>query len=130
MAAQDPSIVVDAVLAEGGAGQNVKVYPVTIRRYALLEKLGSPFVDPEKEFGVDGIVPSVFVMTRTAEELKQYCNASREAIRDAAFAWSEDLPLDDVPKMVKAVTDQFLNLQKAAPETAPAQDIKKNPTAG
>lgn len=130
MAAQDPSIVVDAVLAEGGAGRNVKVYPVTIRRYALLEKLGSPFVDPEKEFGVDGIVPSVFVMTRTAEELKQYCNASREAIRDAAFAWSEDLPLDDVPKMVKAVTDQFLNLQKAAPETAPAQDIKKNPTAG
>lgn len=130
MAAQDPSIVVDAVLAEGGAGQNVKVYPVTIRRYALLEKLGSPFVDPEKEFGVDGIVPSVFVMTRTAEELKQYCNASREAIRDAAFAWSEDLPLGDVPKMVKAVTDQFLNLQKAAPETAPAQDIKKNPTAG
>lgn len=129
MADGDPKIVVDAILAEGNTGGEVRVYPVTIRRYALLEKLGSPFIDPERQFTVDGIVPSVFVMTRTAEELRKFCNADCAAIRDAAFAWSEDLPLDDVPKMVKAVTDQFLNLQKAAPEPAPAQDIKKNQTS-
>lgn len=130
MANSDPEIVVDAILAEGIDDRSVQVYPVTIRRYALLEKLGSPFVDPEKPFTVDGIVPSVFVMTRSADELKKFCNAPAEALREAAFAWSEDLPLDDVPKMVKAVTDQFLGLQKAAPDSVKGQDVKKNPTDG
>lgn len=116
MAGEDPKIVVDAILAEGNPDEQIKVYPVTIRRYALLEKLDSPFINPEKQFTVDSIVPSVFVMTRSAEELKKFCNAGPDAVRDAAFTWSEDLPLDDIPKMVKAVTDQFLNLQKAAPE--------------
>ncbi len=116
MAGEDPKIVVDAILAEGNPDEQIKVYPVTIRRYALLEKLDSPFIDPEKQFTVDSIVPSVFVMTRSAEELKKFCNAGPDVVRDAAFTWSEDLPLDDIPKMVKAVTDQFLNLQKAAPE--------------
>lgn len=105
MAGEDPKIVVDAILAEGNPDEQIKVYPVTIRRYALLEKLDSPFIDSEKQFTVDSIVPSMFVMTRTAEELKKFCNADCAAVRDAAFTWSEDLPLDDIPKMVKAVTD-------------------------
>lgn len=130
MAGEDPKIVVDAILAEGNPDEQIKVYPVTIRRYALLEKLDSPFIDPEKQFTVDSIVPSMFVMTRTAEELKKFCNADCAAVRDAAFTWSEDLPLDDIPKMVKAVTDQFLNLQKAAPEVVQKQDVKKNQVDG
>lgn len=105
MASSDPKIVVDAILAEGNPDEQIKVYPVTIRRYALLEKLDSPFVNSDKEFNVDSIVPSVFVMTRDVAELKKFCNASSDTIRDAAFTWSEDLPLEDIPKMVSAVTD-------------------------
>ena len=130
MASEDPKIVVDAILAEGNPDEQIKVYPVTIRRYALLEKLDSPFINPEKQFTVDNIVPSVFVMTRSAEELKKFCNVGPDVVRDAAFTWSEDLPLDDIPKMVKAVTDQFLNLQKAAPEVVQKQDVKKNQVDG
>lgn len=105
MASEDPKIVVDAILAEGNQDEQIKVYPVTIRRYALLEKLGSPFIDPEKQFTIDSIVPSAFVMTRSVEELKKFCNVGPDSVRDAAFVWSEDLSLDDMPKMVKAITD-------------------------
>lgn len=64
----EPKIVVDAVLSEGLAQeQQVKLYPVTIRRYALLEKLKSPFIFADTEFNVNNVVPTAFVMSRTPE---------------------------------------------------------------
>ena len=104
MASSDPKIVVDAILAEGSEPK-IGVYPVTIRRYALLEKIDSPFVNPEKEFNVDSIVPTAFVMCQSPQDLKKWCNASAADVREAAFDWAEDLPLDDVPKMISAIAD-------------------------
>lgn len=126
----DPKIVVDAILAEGNAGQEktVKVFPVTIRRYALLEKLSSPFIDGKVEFSVNSIVPSAFVMTRPTDQLKKYCTASADKIQSDAFDWAETLDLDDVPKMTKAIVDQFLDINKASPD-APAAAEKKSQEA-
>ena len=46
--AKNPKIVVDAIIDQNGQEVNtVKIYPVTIRRYAFLEKLNSPFINPE-----------------------------------------------------------------------------------
>ena len=125
----EPKIVVDAVLSEGlPQEQQVKLYPVTIRRYALLEKLKSPFIFADTEFNVNNVVPTAFVMSRTPDELKQYCTKPSEDIVQAAFDWAESLDIDDLPKMLSALSDQFLALNKAAPDKTTGQDLKKNPS--
>lgn len=125
----EPKIVVDAVLSEGLAQeQQVKLYPVTIRRYALLEKLKSPFIFADTEFNVNNVVPTAFVMSRTPDELKTYCTKPSEDIVQAAFDWAESLDIDDLPKMLSALSDQFLALNKAAPDKTTGQDLKKNPS--
>ena len=129
MANSDPKIVVDAILAEGN-DDKIGVYPVTIRRYALLERIESPFVKTDLPFTVDNVIPTTFVMCQKPEELKRWCNATTVEIREAAFEWSENLPLDDIPKMIAAITDQFLKIQKAAPDSVQKNDVKKNPTEG
>lgn len=104
----EPKLVVDAVLAEGQSPSQeaeVKLYPVTIRRYALLEKLKSPFIFADAEFNVNNVVPTAFVMSRTPEELKKFCTASSDAVVQAAFDWAEDLGIDDLPKMLCALSD-------------------------
>lgn len=103
----EPKIVVDAVLSEGLAQdqQQVKLYPVTIRRYALLEKLKSPFVFADTEFNVNNVVPTAFVMSKTPEELKAFCTKSADDIVQAAFDWAEQLDVDDLPKMLSALSD-------------------------
>lgn len=125
----EPKIVVDAVLSEGLAQeQQVKLFPVTIRRYALLEKLKSPFIFADTEFNVNNVVPTAFVMSRTPDELKQYCTKPGEDVVQAAFDWAESLDIDDLPKMLSALSDQFLALNKAAPDKTTGQDVKKNPS--
>lgn len=125
----EPKIVVDAVLSEGLAQeQQIKLYPVTIRRYALLEKLKSPFIFADTEFNVNNVVPTAFVMSRTPDELKQYCTKPSEDVVQAAFDWAESLDIDDLPKMLSALSDQFLALNKAAPDKTTGQDLKKNPS--
>lgn len=125
----EPKIVVDAVLSEGLAQeQQIKLYPVTIRRYALLEKLKSPFIFADAEFNVNNVVPTAFVMSRTPDELKTYCTKPSEDVVQAAFDWAESLDIDDLPKMLSALSDQFLALNKAAPDKTTGQDVKKNPS--
>lgn len=129
---KDPKTVVDAILAEGRAEQTdqVQVFPLTIRRYALLERIGSPFVEPESDFSVNNVIPSAFVMTRTVEQLKKYCTADQKLIREDAFDWAEGLELDDVPKMTKIITDQFLAVNKASPEATAQVPEKKTQEQG
>lgn len=125
----EPKIVVDAVLSEGLAQeQQIKLYPVTIRRYALLEKLKSPFIFADTEFNVNNVVPTAFVMSRTPDELKTYCTKPSDDVVQAAFDWAESLDIDDLPKMLSALSDQFLALNKAAPDKTTGQDLKKNPS--
>ena len=124
--AKNPKIVVDAIIDQNGQEVNtVKIYPVTIRRYAFLEKLNSPFINPEVQFTVNTIIPSVFVMTRTKDELKKYASNDIEQLIADSFDWSDSLDMDDVPEMIKAVTKQFTEINKASPDSVEDNSKKK-----
>ena len=123
---KNPKIVVDAIIDQNGQDVNtVKIYPVTIRRYAFLEKLNSPFINPEVQFTVNTIIPSVFVMTRTKDELKKYASNDIEKLIADSFDWSDSLDMDDVPDMIKAVTKQFTEINKASPDSTEDNSKKK-----
>ena len=124
--AKNPQIVVDAIINQNGQEVNtVKLYPVTIRRYAFLEKLNSPFINPEVQFTVNTIIPSVFVMTRTKDELKKYASNDIEKLVQDSFDWSDSLNMDDVPEMIKAVTKQFTEINRASPDSTEDNSKKK-----
>lgn len=127
MSNKNPKIVTDAILDSNGNSLSdaIKIFPMTIRRYAIFEKLDSPFINPEIKFDINGIIPSVYVMTRTNEELKKYGSNDIEKIISDSFDWSEELSLDDVPKMITAVTRQMQAINKASPDATDNNSKKK-----
>lgn len=98
---------------------------MTIRRYALLEKIGSPFAGSDAAFDINAVVPAAYIMSTPKDKLKQYTSADKDKLIEDAFDWSEDLSLDDLPKMVSSLAQQLMDMNKAAPDSAP-QDSKKN----
>jgi hypothetical protein len=127
MSNKNPKIVIDAIIDSESSKitKDINVYPVTIRRYAFLEKLNSPFINSEVKFDVNGIIPSVYVMTLTKDELKKYNSNDIEKLISDSFDWSDSLNMDDVPKMITAVTRQFTEINRASPDATDNNSKKK-----
>ena len=124
--AKNPKIVVDAILdSDGKEVNNIKIYPMTIRRYAWFEKLNSPFINSEVKFDVNSVIPSVYVMCKSKDELKKYNSNDIEKLISDAFDWSEDLSMNDIPDMITSVTKQMQELNKASPDTTDNSEGKK-----
>ena len=126
MSTKNPKLVVDSILDSNGKEvKSIKIYPMTIRRYAWFEKLNSPFINPEIKFDVNGIIPSVYVMCKTKEELKKYNSTDTEKLISDAFDWAEELSLADIPDMISSVTKQMQELNKASPDSTSTEDNSK-----
>ena len=116
MDSSNPEIVLNAVTDGGSKFGKIELKPVTIYKYALLEKLRSPFIQADGEFTIENIAPTVFVLAKERDELKQYRNGL-DKLRDDAVEWLDDnLEVSDLPDLMKAVVDMFVNLNKAAPQ--------------
>lgn len=122
----NPQIVLDAILETPKTFGDVIINDISILRYAYLEKLQSPFVDPSKEFNVENIVPSIFVLAVDKKELRKY-NSDIEALKLDALDWADEkLKLDDIPAIINAVIQKMTQMNKAAPNSAGNSDAKKN----
>ena len=64
-------------------------------------------------------------MTRTKDELKKYASNDIEKLVSDSFDWSDSLDMDDVPSMIKAVTKQFTEINKASPDSVEDNSKKK-----
>lgn len=113
----NPEIVVDTIIDSEGTKteNNIKIYPCTIRRYALLEKLESPFISPDKKFDVTSIVPSAYIFASDNSKLKMYTTKDIEILVNDAFDWAESLKITDIPQMIEIITKQITDINKAAP---------------
>ena len=123
---KDPVIVTDSIINSNGTqAGSVHIYPVTIFRYAWLERLESPFIDPSKKFDVNSIIPTAYVFCNTPDELRKYTTGDVEKFKNDAFAWADKvLDLDDIPMLIKSITDQMTALNKAAPDAVPASGVE------
>ena len=68
----DPKESIDAILENEFEIDGLKIYPITLGRYALLEILKSPFIYSDIQFQVSTMLPSIFVMTQDIKELSKY----------------------------------------------------------
>ena len=117
MTADNPKIVVDAVLDEEKTFGKIKLQQITVYKYCLLERLNSPFINPDGEFTIDSIAPTVFVLSKSRDELKEYVG-DLDKLKEAALDFLDDnLTVSDVPEIMKTVVKMFVDLNKAAPQS-------------
>ena len=121
----NPKVVIDAIIEAPNTFGDVTIGDITILKYAYLEKLHSPFIDPSQEFTVENIAPSIYVLAADKKELRKYGSAVDELKLDALEWADEHLKIKDVPAVIKAVVDKLTQINKAAPSGA-ATDPKKN----
>ena len=121
----NPKAVIDAIIEAPNTFGDVTIGDITILKYAYLEKLHSPFIDPSQEFTVENIAPSIYVLAADKKELRKYGSSVDELKLDALEWADEHLKIKDVPAVIKAVVDKLTQINKAAPSGA-ATDPKKN----
>lgn len=116
---KDPEIVIKNIVDQNGVKtetNGIQIYPITITRYAYLEMLDSPFLNPEIKFGVSTVIPTAYVFCLTSEELRKYTSKDIDKLVSDAYAWADTkLTLDDTPELIKNITEQMMKLNQAAP---------------
>ena len=123
---KNPQVVLNAIIAAPEKIGDVVVNDITILRYAYLEKLHSPFIDASKDFTVESIVPSVYVLALDKKELRKYSN-DIEALKLDALDWADEkLKIEDMSKIIEVVVSKFTAMNKAAPTAVEVSDPKKN----
>lgn len=130
--AENPKAVVDAIINEGKdntISDELKIRPMTIRRYAFLEKLDSPFLNPDVKFSVSTILPSLYVACSDNETLRKYAaykQSDIDKLYNDAYEWSDNIQIDIIPQLITSVTDQLLEMNKVSPTQRESDPAKKN----
>ena len=114
---QNPDIVIDAITNTDKTYNGITINTPTIRRYAYLEKLKSPFVFGDVGFELENVIPSVYVLAATKDELKVLSGKSIDEIKDIAMDWADDnLDMKTLPDIIKDVVAVFTKINESAPQ--------------
>ena len=115
---QNPDIVIDAITNTDKTYSGITINTPTIRRYAYLEKLKSPFIFGDINFDLENVVPSVYVLAATKDELKRLSGKSVDEIKDIAMDWADDnLDMKILPYIIKDVVEVFTKINESAPQS-------------
>lgn len=114
---QNPDVVIDAITNTDKTYNGITINTPTIRRYAYLEKLKSPFVFGDVGFELENVIPSIYVLAATKDELKVLSGKSVDEIKDIAMDWADDnLDMKTLPDIIKDVVAVFTKINESAPQ--------------
>lgn len=68
----------------------MELHPLTVSRYAWLEKLDSPFLTKGSEFKVSTVVPTIWALAASKEELKAAASEDIAALKERALEWADE----------------------------------------
>lgn len=120
----DPKVAVDAILENEFEIDGLKIYPITLGRYALLEILKSPFIYSDIQFQVSTMLPSIFVMTQDIKELSKYNSDNINELKSKSMIWAEEKNIKNVDKIIAAVIKRMKQLNEVSPQSS-SDDKKK-----
>lgn len=119
----NPELVLNGIINEG---QTSIVKNVTIRRYALLEKIKSPLVTPGAEFSTESIIQTIFIMCAENSELKSFTTDNLTKLVETALDWTDEhIQFKDVNAIISKIADQLLDINNASPEVTVKQEESK-----
>ena len=68
----------------------MKLNPLTVSRYAWLEKLDSPFLVKDAQFKVSTVVPTIWALAASKEELKEAASEDIAALKERTLEWADE----------------------------------------
>jgi hypothetical protein len=125
MAGENPTSAIDAILEEDKEiGNNgLRIYPLTLGRYALLELVKSPLINKETEFSTLTLIPTFYIMTREVSELKGFNSRNIEELEQKSMEWAETQTINDSGKILDELLQKFNLVQRVKPDVE--EDTKK-----
>lgn len=123
----NPTIALDSILeTENTVKENIKVYPLTIARYALLELINSPLLTGKVATQINVLLPTFYIMTADTFKLKGYTSKNLDKLESDAIEWGDSIDdISVVEYVFKNVLDKILQMNKVAP-TGSSESSKKN----
>ena len=128
---ENPKIAIEAIVdGEKIIGKDdLKVYPISIGRYALLELVDSPFVAKDKDFTLYNLVPTFYIMCNPKENLKGYTRKNIETLVEKSLEWAEDFDTSIVSKLIDDVAESLGLLKKVQPQASEKAGESKKDSA-
>lgn len=132
MAGENPKSAIDAILEDDKELKSgLRIFPITLGRYALLELVKSPLIDKDTKFSTISLIPTFYIMTREVSELKGYNSRNIEQLEADAMEWAENQTIQDSNEILDELLQKFNLVQRVKPDVA--EDTKKKgpqPTDG
>lgn len=132
MANENPKSAIDAILEDDKELESgVRIYPITLGRYALLELVKSPLIDKDTPFSTITMIPTFYIMTRDFTELRGFNSRNIEELEMAANEWAENQTIEASSEILNEIIAKFALLNRVKPDVA--EDTKKKdrpPTDG
>lgn len=123
-----PKSAINAILDDETTTNGIKVYPITLARYALLELVESPFITSSQDMSISKMLPSLYIMTHDKSDLKGITSRNIDSLYEKATTWADDMGMDEIPELVKQVIDKIQDLLAVTPTSGQDDDdsSKKN----
>ena len=112
----NPKAAIDTILEASKKLGAEEIKPLTLGRYALLELVGSPFIDKDTKFSTISLLPTFYVMTQDYKKLVGYNSTNIEELKQQAFEWAETKTIDDSALLVEELMRKFKLVSEVKPE--------------
>lgn len=125
--ATNPTRAINAILSAPTQVGEYTIYPLTIARMAILDRIGSPMVT-----GINDMVRaamSLWVMTKSTAELLPVIDNPKE-IQNTALQWIDGIDLKLYEQLCAASNAKFDEFSSLMADDQAEDDKKKQPTDG
>lgn len=121
----DPIKAIDAALSPAKDVEDIKVYPITLARYALLELVKSPFVTASKDFTTIAMIPTIYVCCAETTVLKKYNSSNIDELKQDAIAFADNIDPKKLGTLIKELDSRVRQLLDVAPQIPEDGNVKK-----
>ena len=121
----DPIKAIDASLSPAKDVEDIKVYPITLARYALLELVKSPFVTASKDFTTIAMIPTIYVCCADTAQLRKYNSSNIDELNQDAIAFADNIDPKKLGTLIKELDSRVRQLLDVAPQIPEDGNVKK-----
>ena len=121
----DPIKAIDAALSPAKDVEDIKVYPITLARYALLELVKSPFVTASKDFTTIAMIPTIYVCCAGTAQLRKYNSSNIDELKQDAIAFADSIDPKKLGSLIKELDSRVRQLLDVAPQIPEDGNVKK-----
>lgn len=121
----DPIKAIDAALSPAKDVEDIKVYPITLARYALLELVKSPFVTASKDFTTIAMIPTIYVCCADTAQLRKYNSSNIDELNQDAIAFADSIDPKKLGTLIKELDYRVRQLLDVAPQIPEDGNVKK-----